>query len=242
MWVVRQSRKRRHNYDSYLCKTRAIAAIVMPFADWWRFPQLFGQNVFKNCDVEHMDDTGTVLGMLCLMMFASSCQCRSSYSWIIATAGSMSYSILAIMTGTLPSDPLKRSRTFRDIVFVIAIDLFLVGTWLNGLEKERYLRCNFLASQSTAQMRKVLEKSLKGYVDACVILSDGRIVASTPVLDAALGMEATNARITDFLVEEGKQRFDDFLAEIQRVKDCQKISISCNTSAGGAWEVEVFGV
>jgi len=124
------------------------------------------------------------------------------------------------MSGTLASDPLERSRTFPDIVFVIAIDLLLVGTWLNGLEEEHNLRCNFLANQSTAQMLTVLEKSLKGYVDACVILSDGRIVASTPVLDAALGMEATNARITDFLVEEGKQRFDDFLAEIQRVKDC----------------------
>lgn len=240
VWVARKPEERITLYDGGICNMIACVLILLPLEDKWRLGRMFQEDVFSLYEIDHFDDTGLILAMLALAIFSSVCPFRSSRSWIIPVAGTISYSLTTLVCGAPTSN--QSRRIFRDLQFICTFDFILIVTWLGSLDRERYTRRHLLDTEGIKQMLEVTEKSLKGYVDAWAILSDGQIVDSSPVIDEMLGVKAEGTNLLELLLEGDKLRFERFLVEIQRVKDCQKINISCKTSSGGTWEVEVFAV
>jgi len=194
---------------------------------------MFQEDVFDLYEQEHMDETALILPMLALAMFSSVCPLRSSRSWVIPAAGIFSYSLTTLICGTTT---VTLSRyIFRDLIFIAVLDFIFIVTWFGSLDRERHMRWHLLDKRRTEQMLQVTEKSLKGYVDALAILSGDQIVESSPVIDEMLGMQAVGTSMAELLLERDKLRFNSFLIEIQRAKDCQKINISCRTSSGETW-------
>jgi len=242
MWVARQPEKRIQLYEHRVTKMIAAGFIVYPLTDQWRMPRMLNQDMFHIYGTNYIDDSLLIFGMMFVVLATFSFPLRSSQSWIIPAAGSITFSVTTLLFGGPENDPSMRNRYFRDLINVILLNCIFFVTWFGSMERERYMRWQFLYIRETKQRLAVTEASLKGYVDSWAILREDCILESSPIIDELLGFKAEGRRMGDLLAEGDQPRLERFLAEIQNCKSCQKINVSFKATAGETWEVEVFGV
>jgi len=213
-WVSRLPSQRLKGFERRVTKIIAAGFFLYPLTDNWRLPRIFKEDPYKINNIDFIDETLLIFGMVAVVIGSASYPLRASHSWLIPLSGSVSYSVLTLIYGAPERHPFKRTRLFRDVFKVVMLNFIFFMIWFGSSEKERYIRRQFQLVRETEQRLAVTESSLKGYVDCWAILHGKHIVESSDIIDQELGFDAESKLVGDLLVEDGTARFEAFLTDI----------------------------
>jgi len=143
-WVAKKPETRLLHSDRWACKIIAFGFFLYPLTDRWRIPRMWGDNMFEIYGVDRVDDTEMTFGLITALVGALYFPLRSVHSWSIPAAGSLSYSLCTLMVGSPENHPYERSQYQQDCVCVIMLNFIFFIVWCCSMEREKYMRCQFL--------------------------------------------------------------------------------------------------